>query len=95
MNFSYAFATNATSDKQKKLRSTPNQCRVSSIGVLLRSTEAAELVFKGTYEDEELTDILQMFLNNMKRVASEEISSSEYLSAENFMKKMKSWKEKN
>ena len=58
------------------------------------TTETAGLVLKGTYEDEELTDIQRMFLDNMKRVASEEISSSKYLSAENSMKKMKSWKEK-
>ena len=33
------------------------------------STEAAELVLKGTYEDEELTDIQRMFVDSMKRVA--------------------------
>ena len=58
------------------------------------TTEAAELVLEGNYEDAELTDIQRMFLDNMKRVASEEISSSKYLNADSFTKKMKSWKEK-
>ena len=57
------------------------------------TTEVAELVLEGDYDDEELTDIQRMFLDNMQRVASEE-TSSKYLSADSFDRKMKSWKEK-
>ena len=58
------------------------------------STEAAELLLNGKYDDAELTEVQKMFLDNMQRVASEEISSSKYLNVDQFEGKMKAWKEK-
>ena len=58
------------------------------------STEAAELVLNGEYDDAKLTEVQRMFLDNMQRVASEEISSSKYLNIDQFEGKMKAWKEK-
>ena len=58
------------------------------------STEAAELVLNGEYNDTELTEVQRIFLDNMQRVASEEISSSKYLNIDQFEGKMKAWKKK-
>ena len=56
------------------------------------STREAELVLKGEYTDEELTNVQRMFLNNMQRVSQNGISTN-FITTDEFDGKMKKWRE--
>ena len=56
------------------------------------STQEAELVLKGEYNDDELSEIQRLLLNNMKKVTDEEKSSS-LITIEDFDSRMRKWRE--
>ena len=55
-------------------------------------TQEAELVLNGEYTDEELTNVQQMFLNNLQRISQNKVSTN-YITTEDFDGKMRKWKE--
>ena len=56
------------------------------------STQEAELILNGEYSDEELTNVQQMFLNNMQQISQNEISTNS-ITTDEFDSKMRKWKE--
>jgi hypothetical protein len=56
------------------------------------STNEAELVLKGEYEDDEISDITRLFLDNMTRITETE-SAPKFLTIEEFKGKFKVWRE--
>jgi hypothetical protein len=56
------------------------------------STNEAELVLKGEYNDEELSDITRLFLDNMTRITEAE-EAPKFLTRKEFTGKFKVWRE--
>jgi hypothetical protein len=56
------------------------------------STNEAELVLKGEYNDKELSDITRLFLDNMTRITETEVAPK-FLTLKEFTGKFKVWRE--
>ena len=56
------------------------------------NTQQAELVLLGEYDEEELDDIAQLLLDNLHQVQPEE-AEAQMLTREQFIGKMKVWRE--
>jgi hypothetical protein len=57
------------------------------------STNKAELVLKGKYTDDEISDITRLFLDNMTRITEVEVESPKFLTMKEFTGKFKVWRE--